>query len=182
MSTPYQKLRARDVPDEPAGAMSAALPGAHDLLPGLLPALRSFLRRFMRSAGEANDIAQEAAVRALGAKEVPQDRAAYRAWLYRIARNAAIDAYRRRAAHAAEPDHVNPWGADRALITALSVRQALARLPHHQRRLLLLVDVEGLSYAEAARALDVPVGTVMSRVSRARAALLHIITQGERSE
>ena len=58
--------------------------------------------------------------------------------------------------------------------------QAFARLPSEQRALLLLVSVEGLSYKEVAQALDIPIGTVMSRLSRARAALREL-TEGKPS-
>jgi RNA polymerase sigma-70 factor (ECF subfamily) len=180
MTTYYRKLHADDVAGE--HGITPALLKPHDLLPSLLPALTAFLRRFLRNADEAHDFAQEAAVRALGAKDVPQSRQAYRAWLYQIARHAAIDAHRRRVREDIAPDLLNPWAADRSLITALSVRQALMQISDDQRRILLLVDVEGLSYVEAARQLGVPEGTVMSRVSRARAALLAVINRGEQVE
>lgn len=56
------------------------------------------------------------------------------------------------------------------------------RISDDQRRILLLVDVEGLSYSKAAQRLGIPAGTVMSRVSRARAALLGIISDGDKAE
>jgi RNA polymerase sigma-70 factor, ECF subfamily len=155
--------------------------GAHDLLPALMPALRSFVRRFMRDADEAGDVAQDAAVRALTARHVPTNSQAYRVWLYRIARNAAVDAHRRRAATLVpvEVERVDPWLIDHRLVTDLSVRQALMRISPDHRRVLLLVDVEELSYSEACRRLGVPTGTVMSRVARARTALLRAIEQDE---
>ncbi|MBL8706604.1 MAG: RNA polymerase sigma factor [Rhodospirillales bacterium] len=161
--------------------MTPALPATHEILPSLLPALRAFLRRFMRDKVEAHDIAQEAALRALGAREVPSGRVAYRAWLFQIARNAAIDAHRRHAlAEAIEPAQApGLWASERTLISSIAVRQGLLRISPEHRGILLLVDVEGLTYKEAARHLGIPEGTVMSRVSRARAALLGAIAQGD---
>jgi RNA polymerase sigma-70 factor (ECF subfamily) len=164
------------VDDRHVAMVAPVLPRPHDLLPSLLPAIASFARRFMRDAAEADDIAQEAAVRALSAKEVPENRNAYRAWLYRIARNAAIDAHRHRTvSKPAEADAINPWATDRSVVDALAVREALMQISDDHRRILLLVDVEGMSYFEAAGRLGVPTGTVTSRVSRARAALLGVI-------
>ena len=154
--------------------------GLHDALPGLLPSLRSLARRILRDPDEAMDVAHDAAVRALSARDVPVDRLAYRAWLHRIARNAAVDAIRRRprVAEAVENESADPWLCERALITNLSVRRAMMRLTPDHRGVLLLVDVEELSYAEAAVRLSVPVGTVMSRVARARASLLRALESG----
>lgn len=162
-------------PAEAGGAVDG-----HAALPALLPGLRALARRMLRDAEDAMDVAQDAALKALAARNVPTDARAYRAWLYRIARNAAVDLRRRKAPPApAEADAADPWLFDRALISALAVRQALATLSADHRGVLLLVDVEGLSYAEAARRLAVPTGTVMSRVARARAALLRALEREE---
>ena len=91
----------------------------------------------------------------------------------------AVDAFRRRALPILpEPDPVSPALVDRSLLNGLAVRQAFVRISEDHRRILLLIDVEGLSYAEAARHLQIPPGTVMSRIARARAALLaHIVEE-----
>ncbi len=180
----FRKLRPIVVGDDRTAAVAPALPETHASLPSLLPALRGFLTRFLRSRIDAHDIAQEAALRALSAKNAPSNRTAYRVWLYQIARNAAVDAHRRGALAASlEPSvPAGPWTADRALITSISVRQGLARISPDHRRILLLVDVEGLTYKEAGWRLGIPEGTVMSRVARARAALLDIITHGDKGE
>lgn len=85
MRTHYPKLHAVEVDDKLVVPVSSALPKPHDLLPSLLPALRLFLARFMGNAADAPDIAQEAVVRALSARDVPQNQSAYRVWLYQIA-------------------------------------------------------------------------------------------------
>ena len=64
------------------------------------------------------------------------------------------------------------WEGEERLINILNVKQAMARLRTADREIIGLVDMSGLSYAEAAQVLDVPAGTVMSRISRARARLL----------
>jgi RNA polymerase sigma-70 factor (ECF subfamily) len=164
--------------EAPAAAGSIDKP--HAGLPDLLPALVSFLRRFTRDAGRANDLAQEAAVRALNAKESPTNHKAYRVWLYQIARNAVVDDIRRRSASMQlEPEHTDCWAADRSMIATLTVRQALTRLSEEHRQVLILVDIQGFSYGEAAKRLGVPSGTVMSRIARGRAALLGVIAQGD---
>lgn len=184
MGRQYRKLRPVGAAEKSILAMAPGLPGTHEILPSLLPALRAFLRRFMRNKVEVHDIAQEAALRALGAKDVPSSRVAYRVWLFQIARNAAIDAHRRQAlTETAEPAPApGHWASERALITAIAVRQGLMRISPEHRDILLLVDVEGLTYKEAGRHLGIPEGTVMSRVSRARAALLGVIAQGGGTE
>lgn len=164
-----------------ASSCAAAAPGLHATLPSLLPALRVFLRRLMRDGDAAVDIAQEAALRALAATNVPTDVCVYRVWLYRIARHAAVDEHRRRryeeATLASAEILAERAGPDHQLVTRIAVRQALMRLSDDHRAILLLIDVEEFTYAEAARRLRIPVGTVMSRVARARAALLREILQ-----
>jgi RNA polymerase sigma-70 factor (ECF subfamily) len=127
----------------------------------------------------AGELVQECVVKALGAKRTPDDEPAYRAWLFRILRNAFLDRARRArtAASFLDPrpvpdDHVEYWDGDERLINGLDVRRQMERLPAHYREILALIDLAGLSYAETAEILVVPVGTVMSRVSRARRALL----------
>jgi RNA polymerase sigma-70 factor (ECF subfamily) len=132
----------------------------------------------------ARDLVQECVVKALGARRTPDDEPAYRAWLFRILRNAFLDRARRNRTAAdylelgSESDGpVEFWDGDERLINGLDVRLQMARMPARYREILALVDLVGLSYAEAADILDVPMGTVMSRVSRARRALLEAIDE-----
>ena len=130
---------------------------------------------------QAEDLVQESAMRALSATNIPGDEPAYRAWLFRILRNAFIDQTRRRktVAMAAEDKKFLPetefWQGDERHITVLTVKLEMTKLPRHQREIIALIDIAGFSYAEAAQLLDVPVGTVMSRISRARRILLEAI-------
>lgn len=130
---------------------------------------------------QAEDLVQECAVRALTARNIPDNEQAYRAWLFRILRNIFFDGVRREktaaSARKEENFHLETefWRGDERFITILTVKIEMAKLPRHQREVIALIDIVGLSYAEAAHLLDVPVGTVMSRISRARRILLAAI-------
>lgn len=124
----------------------------------------------------AGDLVQDCAVRCLSAKRIPGDDSAFKAWLFAILRNLWID--RRRRAALIDEVHcdqslgtVVPVGAETVLVNAVAVRQAFALLGEAHRDVLALVDVGGFSYRQTAELLDIPLGTVMSRVARARAAL-----------
>jgi RNA polymerase sigma-70 factor (ECF subfamily) len=132
----------------------------------------------------ARDLVQECAVKALSAGRVPQDEPAYRAWLFRILRNAFLDRQRRDNGTpvidndlAEVEEDAQVWRYDDRLVSVLTVRLGLARLSRAHREIIALVDLGGFTYAEAAGFLDVPKGTVMSRLSRAREALLEAITE-----
>lgn len=134
---------------------------------------------------EAKDLVQECAAKALAARNPPADGSAYRAWLFTILRNTFLDQRRSRAVRAdyqaqapKSPDAGEYWVADERLINVITVKAELARLPDSHREIIGLVDIAGLSYAEAAAALGIPAGTVMSRVSRARAALIEAVAAG----
>ncbi len=132
----------------------------------------------------AKDLVQQCALKSLAAKSVPEDESAYRAWLFVILRNAFLDHVRRdRVAESLfEPESEDTpsmeyWRGDERLINILNVKQAMARLRANDQEIIGLVDLAGLSYAEAGLVLDVPTGTVMSRISRARARLLALVEE-----
>ena len=148
----------------------------HAALPGLLPRLVAFARTIVGNADHARDLVQEAVARALSARRVPDQAAAYRAWMFKIVRNAALDDIRRvRPAAVAEEPAVDLWRFDNACIAKITVDQGLAVLPSAHREIIALIDIAGFSYSEAAGILAVPIGTVMSRITRARMALLAAI-------
>ena len=134
---------------------------------------------------DAKDLVQDCAAKALAARNSPSDPSAYRAWLFKILRNTFLDQHRRREVRA---DYQNQqsnilgsgeyWIADERLINVITVRMELSRLPDPHREIIGLVDIAGLSYAETAETLGIPAGTVMSRISRARAALMEAIFEG----
>lgn len=125
----------------------------------------------------AREILHEAVVKALAARDIPCDEPAYRAWLFRILRNVFVDRHRRQRdiEHAIdlENEDVGMWdfGSETQQVNVLAVRMAFGQLPVAHREIIGAIDISGLTYAEAADLLQVPVGTVMSRISRARAAL-----------
>lgn len=134
-----------------------------------------------RDHDTANDLLQQAAVAALQTAAGPDHDGAARAWLFRIVRNVWIDRFRRERLRrteelTADTEPVDTvWSFDDRLIAEMTVEAGLERIGPLQREIIELVDINGFRYAEAAEILRVPVGTVMSRLSRARSALLEAI-------
>lgn len=127
----------------------------------------------------AQDILHDGIVRALAARAIPHDDAALRAWLFRIVRNVWIDHYRRDADRplVGDDDPADRWDGETAIVNVIAVRQGLSRLSPEHREIIALVDLVGFPYAEVATILEVPVGTVMSRLSRARRTLLGVLKE-----
>lgn len=154
----------------------------------LLPRLRRFAGALSGSRDEGDDLVQAACVKLLSRPLDLPGGDEFRAYLYRVIRNLWIDRIRagKRAntvpedAAAELPDD-RPARAAEARLDLEIVRRAVGTLSPEQREVLLLVCVEGQSYRETAETLDLPIGTVMSRLSRARAAIDRIIgpNQGE---
>lgn len=145
----------------------------------LLPRLRRFARALTRNADEADDLVQTAVERAL--KNLHGWTAGTRldSWMFRIMKNCWIDEVRSKAVRtrvfAPEEAAVNVGGAgpeDMELyLEAQAARAAMDELPEEQRLAVALVLVEGFSYREAADLLEVPIGTLTSRLARGRAAI-----------
>ena len=111
---------------------------------------------------DAKDLVQECAARAIAARKVPNDRSAYRAWLFRILRNIFLDGVRRQRNEPGPIDDMNAangaaeaWHSEAALISSLTVRTGLQKLSVSHRDIISLVDIAGLSYSEAAALLGV---------------------------
>lgn len=159
------------------------MPGARSRLEPLLGRLYGYALALTQDREQARDLLQDAVVRALQARRPPRDDAAYRAWLFKVLRNLYIDSRRRPAPMPvgapqeteAPADSWAVWQADESLINEITVRLAIRRLPRAKREVVALVDIVGFSYAEAAEVLEVPRGTVMSRLSRARRELLSLL-------
>jgi len=149
----------------------------------LLPRLRRFARGLAGSAGDADDLCQAAIERALKSRDQWQDGTRLDSWMYRITRNLWIDERRaagRRGVHTPIDDAVTQIAGDGAAeVEAGALRDdvdgALARLPDEQREVVMLVLVEGYAYREAAAILEVPIGTVTSRLARGRETLIHLL-------
>ena len=145
---------------------------------GAVPRLRRYARSLTLDPSSADDLVQTALERALSHWHQFDQRRDMLVWLLSIAHNAFLDQRRRDSRMSfvdpaqadAQHDAVrSDPGADVGL--RIDLMSALARLPLDQREPLLLVSVEQFSYAECAEALGIPIGTVMSRISRGRAAL-----------
>lgn len=148
--------------------------GAHSRLTDHIPALARYARRLTHQDPE--DLVQATLEKALAADMAAVD--APEAYLIRMLRNLFLDRLRRAAA--VEAPHVLPLIADSAPASQQAgmefreVVAAIANLPRDQRQVLVMTAFEGLSYREIANQLGVPVGTVTSRIARARAALSEV--------
>jgi RNA polymerase sigma-70 factor (ECF subfamily) len=174
-------------PDELAAEQDAqdrALVGAH--LAGDQQAFDTLVRRHqqrmwavalrtLRDPQEAADAVQDACLSAFRSAATYRGEARVSTWLHRIVVNACLDRARRQQVRPTVPLPEQPLPDPRDLLaereTGLDVEQALASLPEDQRLALVLVELEGLSVAEAAAVLQVPEGTVKSRCFRGRARL-----------
>jgi RNA polymerase sigma-70 factor, ECF subfamily len=149
-------------------------------LVALLPRLRRFARVLARNAPDADDLVQVALERALAHAAQRRPDSQLSGWVFGILRNAWIDEQRARARRArlfvpAESGAEIADAAGTAAPELLAVQQALARLPEEQRLAVALVLIEGLSYKEAAHIMEVPIGTLTSRLARARETLQSLL-------
>lgn len=160
------------------------MPSAMAELETCIPALRRYARSLLGNSEEADDLVHDCIVRALDQLHTWRQDGNMRAWLFSILHNLFVTQARRRHAHPAVPIETVPddWlelqPRQDDHISAQDMLRALGQLPEEQRTVLLLVSVEDLSYAETARVLDIPLGTVMSRLSRAREKLRRCV-EGE---
>jgi len=152
------------------------------LLEEQIPALRRYAFALVRDHEAADDLVQDCLERALSRWYLRRPEGDLRAWLFTILRNLYINAYRarkRRGAGMATGDtHPSVAPEQEAGLQARDVLAAIDQLPEEQKSLLLLIGVENLSYEQAARVLAIPVGTVMSRLSRARQRLRTFMEDG----
>ncbi len=152
----------------------------------LLPRMRGMARSLARSHDAADDLVQATCEKALRHQQGWEPGTRLDSWLFRIMRNHWIDTVRRsrpevpvddEGVAAALPVEDGQRTAD-ARLTLAEVREIANALPDEQRTVLMLVCVEEMSYRETAEMLDLPIGTVMSRLSRARAALVAAMEGG----
>lgn len=166
------------LPEEDASDSQAGFAAA---VSAIQPALLGYARRLARNEADSEDLVQDTLTRAWGARRQFEPGSNFKAWLFRIARNCFLSGLRRSARFA-------PWNPDvhdRMLVSAPAqdealylqdLEHALATLPVQQREALMLVTRENLSYEDASRLLDVKVGTLKSRVARARPAVMHYLS------
>jgi RNA polymerase sigma-70 factor, ECF subfamily len=142
-----------------------------------LPALRRYARALTHDAIAADDLVQQALLRAWTRAETFRNGGSLRAWLFAILHNEFVSGLRRQRAEARaisslSMDQVEEGEAGHEFGLRLAeTGRRIAQLPAAQRAVLHLIAVEGMSYQQAAHTLSVPIGTVMSRLGRARAAL-----------
>jgi len=139
----------------------------------MIPALRRYARALARDADIADDLVQDTLERALSRYHLWRRGSDLRAWLFTIMHNIYVNQARSRARHQHEALETEPEaealrGRDPDWLELRDLASALARVPEEQRAVLLLVGLEQFTYDEAARVLDIPIGTVMSRLSRGR--------------
>jgi len=147
-----------------------------------------YLTHMVSNVSDAEDVAQEALLRAHRALKDFRGQSAFKTWLYQIATNAArthLDKRRTRREDqthdVAEMEIGSGEQVERRIVAHDQLRRALAELPDEWREAVLLRDIEGLDYREIAEALDIPIGTVESRIFRGRQRLKQIVTRKETS-
>jgi RNA polymerase sigma-70 factor (ECF subfamily) len=159
------------------GDHSGASKKVHQLLEALLPRLTRYARVLTRDHVAADDLVQECVTRALGKMHLWEEGTDLRAWLFTILHHQYVSLARRQARQRASTElqksyrnlAVSPDQTTRLELRDLE--RALAALPEEQRSVIMLVGLDGMRYDEAASLVNLPVGTVRSRVSRGRETL-----------
>ncbi|MEV4784426.1 sigma-70 family RNA polymerase sigma factor [Streptomyces tuirus] len=171
----------------------AARGGDPEAVERFVRALHRDVRQYVTYLGAdpqaADDLAQETFLRALGSLHRFEGRSSARTWLLSIARRAVIDSFRHAAARPRLADtddwqcaaeRVQPRGLP-GFDDGVALAELLAELPEDRREAFVLTQLVGLPYAEAAHLSDCPIGTVRSRVARARTTLVASLRDAERS-
>jgi len=149
-------------------------------LPRIIPHLRAFAISLSGSVDQADDLVQEAIVRGLTYFDRFQPGTNLQAWLFTILRNQFYSTHRRRRREVEDPDGamaltLSTPPEQHGRLDYADFRVALRKLSAEQREVLVLIGAEGLSYEEAARICGIKVGTIKSRVNRARARLAELL-------
>jgi RNA polymerase sigma-70 factor (ECF subfamily) len=156
-----------------------------DEIAALLPRMRRFARALTYHREDADDLVQIAMERALGRSDQWEAGTRLDSWLFRIIKNAWIDEVRSRTRHAElfapeeEGEHVGDDTAQ-AHQQRLAIQKAISLLSEEHRLVVGLVLVDGLPYKEAADVLEIPIGTLTSRLARAREALQQLLADPTR--
>jgi len=154
------------------------------LLEAEIPRLRRYARALTRDVVQADDLVQDCLTRALTKQHLWQPGTDLRAWLFTILHNQHCTELRRRVREglSVELDQAPPVSVPSNAIAALELRdlaRAINRLPEDQRTVVLLIGLEGMRYDRVAAILNVPVGTVRSRIARARQELRRLMYAGD---
>jgi RNA polymerase sigma-70 factor (ECF subfamily) len=152
-----------------------------DRIAGEIPRLRRYARALLRSETEADDLVQECVLRGLAKQHLWQEGTDLRAWLFTILHNQFVNNVRR-AAREGTSVEISDLDGDTSELPSQEKRlelrdldRALSLLPDEQRTLIFLIGLEGMDYESAGKIVGVPVGTVRSRLSRARVALRQLM-------
>ena len=145
-----------------------------------LPHLRRFALALTRDGDKADDLVHDTVERALSRWYLRKPGLALRPWLFAILRNLHISGHRKRGRMRVDDDVEidaisSAASGPEQQLELKQVLRLLAQLPEEQRAAILLVSVEGFSYAQAARIMDIPIGTLMSRLSRGRGKLRKLV-------
>src|SRR5271169_2828171 len=161
------------------------MPEFHRLIEQEIPRLRRYARALTRKADRADDLVQDTLTRAIAKAHLWQPGTDIRAWLFTIMHNQNVNKVRR-----AIRDHANVDVDECAKLVATTdptasrqlreLERALAQMLEEQRQVVLLVGLEGMSYEDAAAILNVPIGTIRSRLSRGRDVLRKLLDMDER--
>lgn len=170
--------------EEPdARLIRAAAGGDHDAFSAIVrawqPAVLRYLRRLLGDPAAAEDVAQEAFLRCYVHLHRYTFQGKFSTWLISIAHNSAIDSVRKQSRHDRATARLSRPAPVSDAVSRVELDAALAHLPVKLRAALLLVEVVGLRYREAAVVLGVPEGTVKSRVAHARERLVAWFSRGE---
>jgi RNA polymerase sigma-70 factor (ECF subfamily) len=158
------------------------------LLEKEIPRLRRYALALTRNPSRADDLVQDALVRAIAKQDRWQWGTNLRAWLFTLMHNQNVNNLRRDAREGITIEIDDKWpflttpGDPTAALSLRDLDRALARITEDQRRVILLIGLEGFSYEEAATILDTPIGTIRSRLSRGRAALRALLDRSEGTE
>lgn len=148
-----------------------------------IPSLRRYARALLGDPDRADDLVQDCLERAVSRRHLWRADGSLRAWLFRMMHNLHVNLRRRENLRRTLPlDELErpPSAGERQTdrVALAEMARAVRRLPEDQQRVLLLVALEGFTYREVADILDIPVGTVMSRLSRARERLRLLVGEG----
>lgn len=161
-------------------------PKLHAEIAALLPRLRRFARALTFNREDADDVVQIAIERAMSRSAQWEQGSRLDSWMFRIVKNAWIDEVRSRARreHLFAPEEAGEQVGDESAMAhqqRLAIQKAISLLSEDHRIVVGLVLVDGLPYKEAAAVLDIPLGTLMSRLSRAREALQGLLSDQARN-
>ena len=158
--------------------------GLRDKIGALIPRLTRYARALTRDEAAADDLVQDCLTRVLTKIDLWQPGTDLRAWIFTILHHQYINRLRRDARHRAAIELQEPYRALALLpdqnvkLELRDVERALAKLTEDQRSLIMTIGVEGISYEDAASAFDLPLGTVRSRLGRARLRLRFLTDHG----